>query len=300
MRSSTSTRAAAVLAALLSTTACTAGDAGRAASSSAVPAPGSSAPVASASGGPTSGAPAGPADPLQAALNRAIAEIPGQAGIAVAGGGRVVVAGDATGLPAWSTSKVPLVMAALERTGTAEPAVTAAMRSAITRSDNDAAEAIWSSLGPPEQAAGAVQQVLRTGGDAETVVQSRKVRPEYSAFGQTRWNDGPAATFAASLPCSRSGREAAELMREVDANQRWGAYGLRGAQSVGVKGGWGPGTDGAYVVRQLAVVRAKHGFTGLMLSVRPADGAFASGTSALTRLAATVSAQLDALPAGTC
>ncbi|CAM3647917.1 Beta-lactamase class A [Tsukamurella ocularis] len=284
--------------------ACTIGDAGSAAPSS--PASSSEAPHGAASTRPgapdarsSSTAPR-PADPLRAALERAIAGIPGQASVAVAGGGRVVIAGNGTGLPAWSTSKVPLVMAALERAGTPQPAVTADMRAAIIRSDNAAAEAIWSSFPTPDQAGAAMQQVLRAGGDERTVVQTTKVRPEYSAFGQTRWEDGPAATFAARLPCSPSGRATAALMREVDANQQWGAYLLPGARSVGVKGGWGPGTDGAYVVRQLAVVQTAGGYTGVMLSARPADGTFASGRVALTRLADAVRAQLGALPAAPC
>lgn len=226
--------------------------------------------------------------------------IAGQASIAVAGGGRVVAAGSVTGLPAWSTSKVPLVMAAMDRSPGPEPTVTAGMRAAITRSDNAAAEAIWSSLGAPAAAASAVQQVLRAGGDTVTTVQSRKVRPEFSAFGQTLWEDEPAAGFASRLPCSPSGRATATLMRSVDADQQWGVSGLGGAQSVGVKGGWGPGTDGAYVVRQLAVVQTARGSTGLMMSVRPRDGSLASGRAALTRLGETVRANLGALPAGGC
>lgn len=303
MRSSTSTRAAALVAVALITTACTFGDAGSAAPSPS-PSPseaahGPSNSRAGAAAHPSPGSAQRAADPLRAALDRAIDGTRGRAGIAVAGGGQVVSAGDTTGFPAWSTSKVPLVMAALERTGKPET-TTAAMRAAITHSDNDAAETIWASLGAPAQAGAAVQQVLRAGDDDRTVVQTRTVRPEYSAFGQTLWGDAPAAIFAARLPCTASGRTTAALMREVDANQQWGVFGLRGAQSVGVKGGWGPGIDGAYVVRQLAVVQTPRGYTGLMLSVRPADGSFASGKDALTRLAETVRAQLGALPAASC
>ncbi|GAA1081772.1 hypothetical protein [Tsukamurella spumae] len=278
----------------LSAAACTIGDDGAAAPSST----GSTvAPVPSAAPGRPS-APSQRADPLQAALAHAVGEVPGRASIAVAAGGRVVTAGDPAGIPAWSTSKVPLVMAALERSGQQE--ATDRMRAAITQSDNDAAEAIWNSLGTPAQAGAAVQQVLRAGGDAVTVVQTRKVRPEYSAFGQTLWNDDAAARFAARIPCSPAGRTALGLMQQVAGNQQWGLYGLQGTQSVGVKGGWGPGVDGAYIVRQLAVVRTERGSTGLMLTVRPADGSFASGKDALTRLAEAVRTQLGALPAAPC
>ncbi|KXP10160.1 hypothetical protein AXK60_06675 [Tsukamurella pseudospumae] len=279
----------------LSATACTVGDDGAAAPSST----GSTVAPAPSAAGPGRPAPSQRTDPLQAALDRAVGAVPGRATIAVAAGGRVVTAGDsADELPAWSTSKVPLVMAALERSG--QQQATDRMRAAITQSDNDAAEAIWESLGTPAQAGAAVQQVLRTGGDARTTVQTRKVRPEYSAFGQTLWTDDAAARFAARIPCSPAGRTALGLMQQVAGNQQWGLYGLRGAQPVGVKGGWGPGTDGAYVVRQLAVVRTERGSTGVMLSVRPADGALASGEAALTTLANAVRTQLGTLPAAPC
>ncbi len=304
MRSSTSTRFAALALAALCAAGCTIGDAGSAPGSSATSSPGAAVSDGSGSAAapsgerPSGGGSARPAAaPLRAALERAVSGIAGRASIAVAGGGTVVAAGDSTGLPAWSTSKVPLVMAAMEHRGGAE--VTVPMRAAITASDNDAAESIWSSLGDPEKAGAAVTAVLRAGGDATTQVQTEKVRPEYSAFGQTRWEDGPAATFASRLECSPPGRATAGLMRTVEENQQWGAYGLPGAQ-VGVKGGWGPGTDGAYVVRQLVVLRTARGYTGVMMSARPADGAFASGRAALTRLAETVRAQLGALPAGGC
>ena len=227
-----------------------------------------------------------------------MASIQGRASIAVAGGGRTVTAGDTTALPAWSTSKVPLVMAALKKSP--QQGVTAPMRAAIINSDNAAAETIWASLGTADQAAGVVTQVLRDGGDQSTAVPAQKTRPEYSVFGQTMWADDAAAGFAARLPCSAEGRTVVDLMRKVDANQQWGAAGSIGTEPVGVKGGWGPGTDGAYLVRQLAVLRTERGTTGLMMSVRPSDGSFASGRAALTRLAETVHAQLGALPAGSC
>ncbi|KXO98523.1 hypothetical protein [Tsukamurella pseudospumae] len=278
----------------LSATACTIGDDGAAAPSSAS----STAAPAPAAAGPGGPAPTQRADPLQAALDRAVEGIPGRASIAVAAGDRVVTAGNSAGLPAWSTSKVPLVMAALERSG--QQRATDRMRAAITQSDNDAAEAIWDSLGTPAQAGAAVQNVLREGRDTQTRVQTEPVRPPFSAFGQTLWTDGAAAQFAARIPCSPAGLTTLGLMQQVAGNQQWGLYGLRGAQPVGVKGGWGPGTDGAYVVRQLAVVRTERGSTGVMLSVRPADGALASGEAALTILANAVRTQLRTLPAAPC
>jgi hypothetical protein len=55
------------------------------------------------------------------------------------------------------------------------------------------------------------------------------------------------------------------------------------------KGGWGPETDGKYVVRQFAIVRARGG-RGVAIGViaRPADGSFETGAAMLTDLARAV------------
>ena len=87
--------------------------------------------------------------------------------------------------PAWSTIKVPLIIAALREQN--PPRVTEAMTAAITESDDAAAESIWASPGDPVAAAHKVDDVLRQNGDP-TTVQSKKVRPEFTAFGQTDWS----------------------------------------------------------------------------------------------------------------
>lgn len=302
MRSSTSTERLAVpllLAALVA--GCTIGDAGSAAPSSS-PAPSvagiSPAPPAAASrpasAAPSGGAVAAKPGSWQAAFARALADVDGAASVAVAGDRTVVIGSEP--VAAWSTSKVPLAMAALGRA----PTVTANIRAAIVESDNAAAEAIWASLGTPREAGAAVQRVLRANGDATTVVQTTRVRPQYTAFGQTLWANGDAAAFAAHVPCSPQGRAVLDLMRGVAGNQQWGVHGLAGAKSVGVKGGWGPGADGGYLVRQLAVIETGRGYTGAMLTVRPNDGSLASGRAALTRLASVFAQHLAALPVRRC
>src|SRR4051794_29666211 len=90
------------------------------------------------------------------------APLPGTVGLAYlpVGGKGVVTLGDWTRGVAWSTSKVPLAIAALRAAReAAEPYVT----EAISRSDNAAAERLWSMLGPPAAAAVAVEAVLRGG-----------------------------------------------------------------------------------------------------------------------------------------
>jgi hypothetical protein len=96
-----------------------------------------------------------------------------------------VVFGDWSSGPAWSTIKVPVVMTALRAPDSA--GLTAEMIAAITQSDNAAAEVVWASLGHPSTAARKVEAVLAEFGDI-TVVEDEKVRPEYSAFGQTDWS----------------------------------------------------------------------------------------------------------------
>jgi hypothetical protein len=111
------------------------------------------------------------------------------------------------------------------------------MNLSLTASDNAAAEQLWAHLGDPHSAAAQVQAVLRSGGDDDTVVQSRRVRPGFSAFGQTNWSLTNQAGFVAALPCLRYSDEVVALMEDVESDQRWGigAVGL----PAQFKGGWG-------------------------------------------------------------
>jgi len=125
-------------------------------------------------------------------------------GIAVSAGGHGQAPmewGDWQVGPAWSTIKVPLVIAAYRQGN--PPQVTAVMRSAITESDNAAAESLWAQLGAPPAAAQRVQQILQQTGDP-TVVESRRVRPEFTAFGQTIWSLANQIRFIAGAFCDRA------------------------------------------------------------------------------------------------
>src|SRR6185437_16149028 len=121
---------------------------------------------------------------LAADFARLAARLHAVAGIAISAVGSQgvpITLGDWQSGPAWSTIKVPLIIAALRDEN--PPVVTGAMTAAITESDNAAAESIWAALGDPLTAASKVEAVLRQAGDP-TTVQSRKIRPEFSAFGQ--------------------------------------------------------------------------------------------------------------------
>ncbi len=222
-------------------------------------------------------------------------ELPGTVGLACApvGGGHGIALGDWSGGVAWSTSKVPLAVAALRAAPTAaKPYVTPA----ITRSDNAAAERLWSMLGPPAVAAAAVEAVLRDGGDTVTRVRSRRVRREYTAFGQTEWSAVRQALFTAHLPCIELGPDVLALMRRLVPEQQWGLARLPGAA---VKAGWGPDEQGN-LVRQMAVLRNGSGWTAVVLGAEPDSGAFTDGIALLDKLTGWVGAHLRRLPAGRC
>jgi hypothetical protein len=200
--------------------------------------------------------------------------------------------GDLSGGAGWSTMKIPVAIAAvIQANGHPSQATLGYMRLAITESDNNAAMALWSGLGSPTEAAEQTQAVLRQGGDTTTIVPSQVLRPGYTPFGQSNWSLTAQATFAASLPCMANTSQVLDLMGQITSSQRWGIGTL--ANTVAFKGGWGPGTDGAYLVRQMAVVHLGDGTRiGLALAARPADGSFDTGVRDLNAMARWVAANI--------
>jgi len=217
------------------------------------------------------------------------------AGIAVAPVGSPQTAltfGDWRSGPAWSTIKVPLVIAALRE----QHAVTGEMSAAITESDNAAAESIWAKLGDPVTAAHRVEAVLRQTGDP-TTVQWQKVRPEFTAFGQTDWPLTDQVRFTAAASCDSADAPIFALMGQIAPDQRWGIGTVSGAR---FKGGWGPSPTGAYLVRQLGVLAGPNGMVAVALAAAPASGHFDDGAADLTEMTTWLTAHLGALPAGRC
>jgi len=189
--------------------------------------------------------------------------------------------GSLTSGAAWSTIKVPLAIAALTR-GT-EPLV----ERAITESDNDAARALWESLGPPATAAGAVERVLASAGDTDTRVETDVVLPPYTSFGQTEWTLAAQRRFAAGLTGALGAEPVLELMRRVIPEQRWGL--ARVDPGAAIKGGWGPDPPGRALVRQLGIFTAAGRSVAAAIANEPEDGAYVTGAANLTRIAEWVS-----------
>ena len=243
--------------------------------------------------------PDGATGDLAAEIDAIIAARGGQAGAAVAqpgsagdgGAGAPQVAGDLVADVAWSTSKVPIAIASVRATGAADANVNAA----ITVSDNAAAEAMWASLGDPYAAAAATDAVLRDGGDPVTRTNPERIRPEFTAFGQTQWALADQAAFGANLTCIDGGGPVVEAMGDIAADQRYGLGTIPGAR---FKGGWGPDASGTYLVRQFGTIAVDGGEVGVAIAARPADGTYESGQAMLTEIAGAV---LRHMPAGgTC
>jgi hypothetical protein len=215
---------------------------------------------------------------LEASFDQLAAAVPADVGIAIARPDRTYSLGRWWSGVAWSTIKVPLAIAALRSDWLSAKDLAV---KAVTESDNHASEQLWSGLGDPVDAARQVQAVIGEGGDTATVVESRRLRRGYTAFGQTQWTLQRQARFAAELPAVPDSADVIDLMRRVNAGQRWGLA----AKGFAAKGGWGPGTHGEYLVRQFGIVPTPSGQWGVALAAEVQDGVFDTGVDVLNTLA---------------
>lgn len=227
---------------------------------------------------------------LQARLNAKVGVVVS----AVGNGQTPTILGDWPQGPAWSTIKVPLVIAAYRQQNPHQ--ITETMRAAITQSDTAAAETLWGQLGEPSTAAQKVQQVLQESGDP-TAVEYRKVRPEFTSFGQTSWLLTNQVRFIAGAFCNRQNDPVFALMGQVISSQSWGLGTIPDTQ---FKGGWGPYPNGKYLVRQMGILTTSAGKIAAAIALEPASGQFADGTKDLSEVATWLSQHFAALPAGKC
>ncbi|MDT5258212.1 MAG: hypothetical protein QOD10_3292 [Mycobacterium sp.] len=207
-------------------------------------------------------------------FERLTATVPANVGIAIARSDRTYTLGRWSSGVAWSTIKVPLAIAVLR---SHRPRPQDLVVKAITESDNPASERLWSLLGEPADAAQRVQSVIAESGDAATLVESHRLRPGFTAFGQTEWALDRQARFAERLPLIPDAAVVIDLMRHITTGQHWGLA----AKGVAAKGGWGPGAAGGYLVRQFGIVPIDSGHVGVALAADAHDGAFDTGVDAL-------------------
>ena len=227
-------------------------------------------------------------------FDRVDSALPGRQGVAFAPAagttvGQVTELGDLQSGTAWSTAKVPVAMAAVA----AGKAPEGQLRSAITASDNAAAESLWSALGSGRTAAGSADRQLRLAGDSGTSIQPQRLLNGFTAFGQTDWSLAQQVRFVSGMQCSSQGRRVLELMGQVISEQRWGLANV--GSTPRFKGGWGPGTtpgaQGPWMERQMGLVKASDGSL-YAVAIASEGGDHQSAINALNRLAAYVKSAL--------
>ena len=179
-------------------------------------------------------------------------------------GGPIETGGELGQSRAWSTMKVPVIVAAIA----AGRADWEAIEAAITRSDNDAARLLFDSLG---DGAAEVEAVLRRAGDDQTTFERERDPRGYTSFGRTVWSLPAALTFYAALARGDllpepDTERVLDAMGRIVPEQRWGLGALPG---IRFKGGWGPseGPDGGYEVIQVGIA----GSTVIAIAARAED-----------------------------
>ncbi|MBN8866416.1 MAG: hypothetical protein J0H98_02580 [Solirubrobacterales bacterium] len=241
------------------------------------------------------------ADPGVGAM---LGRLGGSAGLAVGapGSGGPDLSGGSFGTgDAWSTIKVPIVARVLQDAG-GPSGLTAAQESeitnAITLSDNDAAAALFADLeaehGGLGGASEAVGEVLRQAGDGTTVI-STQGRDGFSTYGQTEWSLADQFRYMAALAggCVSDSASRAYLLGKMAAVGGSDTYGLGAAGFPAKwKGGWGPGLDGKYLVRQMGVMDVNGKEIVVAMAAIPDDGSFESGQSMLSHIARWTAAHL--------
>jgi hypothetical protein len=233
--------------------------------------------------------------------------LPGPVGLAYTAPGSptVQVIGDLTSGSAWSTIKLVLAARVIKDAhgaGSLTSTQRSLISSAIEASDNEAAMQLWEELvsryGGATGAARAVTEILAAAGDSDTTVSSVG-RGSFSPYGQTDWTLAGQARFMSSLAggCVPGRSYLLSEMSKVIASQSWG---LGEAGSQAFKGGWGPGTDGRYLVRQMGTLPARGGTAVVTIAALPDDGQFGTGTEMLTRLAQWARSNLRPPPPASC
>lgn len=235
--------------------------------------------------------------------------LPGRLVIAVSSseGGDPLVLGADRPFHAWSTIKVPVLVALLTvvHRQALTPEHRELARRAITESDNPAVLELFVLLeqlaGGSSQAAGVIERLFRLAGDKRTVVALAAPPPgAVTPFGQTEWSAADSARFFSALAAGALLNPAATgyvlgLMEQVIAGQRWGLGAIDLGARAAFKGGWGPETDGTCLVRQSGVVgrapgasAARSAITAISLVAEPPPGedSFEIGVRIVTDAAA--------------
>lgn len=215
------------------------------------------------------------------------------AGVSLQAGGGVVHAGEIEDARAWSTVKVPIALAAVQKglaDGTADD-LTDDIGLALTMSDNDAALRLWETLGTDEQSSAAVDDIFRQAGDP-TDAEGDRAREDYGGFGDIHWSLDNQVIFANRLGCLDGADRVLDQMGQVVPEHRRGLGLLPGAR---FKGGWGDEPDGTYLLREFGLVGAKDRQVPVSVAVLPDDASDATARQAAGALAEALAPMVTAL-----
>lgn len=184
------------------------------------------------------------------------------------------VLGEDRAFHAWSTIKVPVLVAVLTVLGGRglTPQVHDLAQRAIIESDNPAILELWELLcglaGGVGEAAAVVEGLFRRSGDQRSTVALATPPPgAVTPFGQTGWNAADSSRFLSALAAGSllgpgDTRYVLGLMEGIISEQRWGLGSVDLAGPTAFKGGWGPEPDGACLVRQGGIVLGPPGGRG--------------------------------------
>ena len=156
---------------------------------------------------------------LEASFEQLSAAAPANVGIAIARRDRTFSLGRWTTGVAWSTIKVPLAIAAL-RADSARAGTTWSSKPSpnpITRHRNSYGPSLATRRTPRGRSS-----CHRGSGDAATVVELRRLRRGFTAFGQTQWTLERQAHFAAQLSLIPCATPVIDLMRHLTIGHQWG------------------------------------------------------------------------------
>lgn len=220
-------------------------------------------------------------DGMDDAMAAIEAETGTQVGIALFDGSSDTTAGSVGILPAWSTIKIPIALAAQEHCAYGEETVAELTSAAIEYSDNDAASALWSCLGPDAEASRIVGEEISQGG------MSVQVGPY---FGTTSWPVPAQAHYAHHLASVPADNPVISEMHKIDPEQ---SYGLGRIADMPFKGGWSDAPDGSFHSRQLGFFTDGGTTYGVAIAARSVEGSEADCQAALDAIAAYL---LDAAP----
>jgi hypothetical protein len=141
-----------------------------------------------------------------------------------------------------------------------------------------------------------VERVLQ-GAHDPTPVQSERIRPGFTAFGQTIWPHNDQVTFVSTIACDRQ-RHVCYRPDEPHHEQPKVASARSRTPNSKAVGDQHP--QGQYLVRQFGLIVTPTGTFAVAIAAEPTSGAFTDGIHQLDLIAGWLALHVDALPAGHC